>query len=57
VLRVAGLWCTYVLVLVYVSIPEPYLNWYGKHGPVKVVRGKVHEYPGMRFDLSVKEKE
>jgi hypothetical protein len=24
---------------------------YGKNGPVKVVRGSVHEYLGMRFDF------
>ena len=41
------------------KVNDDFAKWldgmYGKHGPVKVVRGKVHEYLGMRFDFSVKE--
>ena len=42
------------------KINDEFAKWldqmYGKHGPVKVVRGKVHEYLGMTFDFSVKGK-
>ena len=42
-----------------VKVNDDFAKWldgmYGKHGPVKVVRGKVHEYLGMRFDFLVKE--
>jgi hypothetical protein len=41
------------------KVNDDFAKWldgmYGKHGPVKVVRGKVHEYLGMRFDFLVKE--
>jgi hypothetical protein len=33
---------------------EDWLNkMYGTHGPVKSVRGKVHDYLGMKFDFSI----
>jgi hypothetical protein len=41
-------------------VNDDFAKWldgmYGKHGPVKVVRGMVHEYLRMRLDFLVKEK-
>jgi len=40
------------------KVNDEFARWledkYGKHGEVKVHRGKVHDYLGMNFDYSEK---